>query len=127
MKGLLLFFVLASQFNLGHAVASSPQNEMRAIVELKAATNFLSAENLSCRVKSNCINVGIGQKACGGFQGYVLASKKNLNLPEVRYLARRTVVLESNYNQRYHVISDCTAIAAPTNNCVANKCVRTSN
>lgn len=56
---------------------------------------------------------GLGSKACGGPQQYVPYPQGADESGELLEMIKNYTELEKAYNEKYHIISDCRAIAPP--------------
>lgn len=64
---------------------------------------------------------GIGSKACGGYAGYIVYSKK-INSEEFLAKVKKYTDAQSDYNKKRGVFSDCSLTAEPTGvECVDGK------
>lgn len=118
MKAFFLLFALTTSFAFAHSQAE----ERRAIDQLYKTAKELSDKNLRCKVATDCSFLEIGDRACGGAQGYVMVSKKNANLPEITFLAQSSVEKEKEFNAKYGIVSICSLTYPGTASCVKNKC-----
>lgn len=93
-----------------------------AIKTLKEATVSLAKTDMSCTKDSDCVVFGLGKRACGGPNGFVVASKNNLLIEEVEYLAKQTVEREDEYNSKYGVFSICSILRGHIPTCASKVC-----
>lgn len=64
---------------------------------------------------------GIGSKACGGYAGYIVYSKK-INNDEFLAKVKKYTDAQSDYNKKWGVFSDCSMAIQPTGvECVDGK------
>lgn len=64
---------------------------------------------------------GIGSKACGGYAGYIVYSKK-INNDEFLAKVKKYTDVQSDYNKKWGVFSDCSMAIQPTGvECVDGK------
>lgn len=123
MKFMTLSFLSILSLSASALAQSTQEREYKSIQTLIKTTKALSSSYVFCHSASACSAVALGSKACGGPSDYVVISKNNRNLKELRYLARRTVSREDSYNIRYEVESDCEEVILPETACLNNRCV----
>lgn len=67
----------------------------------------------------NCTNpeewniAGIGSKACGGYSGYIVYSKK-INSDEFLAKVKKYTNAQNGYNKKWGIGSDCSMVIEPT-------------
>lgn len=123
MKTLLLLSALSFLSTAG-AQSSPQERDYQSLRVLFQSTKDLSNSYLYCKTAKACDAIPLGSKGCGGPSDYVVVSSNNRNLPEVRYLARRTKEREEEYNRTYQGQSDCEYIEKPETDCVDHVCVQ---
>ena len=101
--------------------ANEPINPGIALI--KAATLLSNAE-LQCKTSADCDYVAAGSRACGGPNDYIVVSKLNQNLSEVKLLAKASEDKEYVYNIENGTISICSMEVPPITSCVIKTCVR---
>lgn len=97
--------------------------------ELGSAFDLLknaASANLSCESASDCSIVEYGSKACGGPEGYLVLSKKNVQVASgiVTTLNTAYTTLSATIQAQTGVVSDCSLALPPTAACVAKVCVK---
>lgn len=89
------------------------QTEAWEVIETERQA--IKEEGLSkpCNDSSDWNFIGLGDKACGGFWEYIPYSTE-LNVAQFVDRVLDFNDLEAEYNNTFQVVSDCSAIAAPT-------------
>jgi hypothetical protein len=93
-------------------------------IALTEAATLLSNAELQCKTSADCDYVAAGSRACGGPNDYIVVSKLNQNLAEVKFLAKASEDKEDIYNAENGAISICSLVSPPTVSCVKKICVR---
>lgn len=90
----------------------------------KMATDIeaASASHLTCRADSDCLSLEIGRKPCGGAWKFVVTSKSNPKLGELKKKVAALSKADEAYNKAAELMSDCSMAMAPEVACVAKKC-----
>jgi hypothetical protein len=122
----LIFVTLFSTATFAQMDAGEPTHgvaEYEAILQLYSAAKKLSAKELGCTTHDDCLELELGSLACGGPQEYLTVSKFNRNLSEIKYLAKRSVKREDQYNRDYGINSICIVRAPGIPKCFKRQCV----
>lgn len=114
----ILLSLTISFFSSQFVLAEESSSEIQATYD---QLNLLN-QDLRCQESSDCLAIPTGHRACGGPSGFAIASRLNLKLAQLRELARRTSVLEREYNFENGIISICSIEAPPEVQCIQNKC-----
>lgn len=122
MKMMMLIFSLSMFSAFANEDLVQQKKDSNAIKSLVESTQQLAAADLSCTKNSDCVALTIGKRACGGPNGFVIASKNNLVFEEVQYLAEQTEAREEVFNAKYGIYSICSIIMKPTPACVSKVC-----
>ena len=102
------------------AFAATSSESIKAIYE---SIHVINSLDLSCQNDSDCRALPVGNWACGGPSGYIVASIHNENFPLLQSLAKVSQQMAREYNRENSIISTCVLIAAPEIKCV-NVCAR---
>lgn len=65
------------------------------------------SEDKSCSSNGSCSSIGIGAKACGGFQSALVYSTENLPVDCLKSKAEQLYTLEEQYNRENQIVSNC--------------------
>lgn len=125
MKHLLIALLILPSFSF--AQSSQQEIDWAAIQKLSAATHALATTDLSCSEDSDCLVMPMGTTACGSPSDYIMTSRNNWNLKEVRKLSRLVTLKEHQFNVRYDVISTCEYLMPPEVTCRENKCTQSAS
>lgn len=112
--------ILAAFIFSSFAIAAMPENPADHIVK---AMTVLNEQNLKCQTDNDCGTLAYGSKACGGPNGFIVASENNSKLNQIETLAHMSENVEADYNRENNVNSTCDQIMAPPVKCIQNKCV----
>ncbi len=75
-----------------------------------------------CSENSDCNYIAFGSKACGGPKAY-LAFSSSINVELLQQKVVTYNALETAFNQKWGIISDCSVPIPPVNvTCIAGKC-----
>lgn len=122
MKFLMIVLSLAMFSAFANDDQAQQKKDSAAIKSLMNATATLAKQDMSCTKDSDCVVFGLGKRACGGPNGFVVASKNNLLIEEVEYLANQTVEREDAYNSKYGVFSICSILRGHIPTCESKVC-----
>ena len=97
-----------------------------SIGDIKSAKSELNSlvSNSPCDTNSQCKVTPVGKRACGGPSSFVVYSTKTANETDILELSKVITSLESTYNAQNEMMSTCQHLAAPTTQCIENKCVK---
>ena len=86
------------------------------------------AQNRFCDVDTDCATMPIGQLACGGPSAYMTYSKRigTEAVVSLENLAKQSVELARQSNQRSQMMSSCQLIPPAFTACIDQRCVITS-
>ena len=109
-------------------VFACSNNSENSQVQDKNELNNLKTEieqlvsSATCSENSNCDFIAFGSKACGGPKSYLVFN----NSIDVDLLKEKVLTyndLEAAFNIKWGIISDCMAVAPPSNiECINGKC-----
>jgi len=75
-----------------------------------------------CSENSSCDSIAFGSKACGGPKAY-LAFSSSINVELLQQKVVTYNALETAFNQKWGIISDCSVVMPPTSvQCINGKC-----
>ncbi len=80
-------------------------------------------QDRTCQDTPECAALPLGSKPCGGPWTYLVYSKSTVNEVELQARVLHLGVYEAQYNEEYHVVSDCSLATAPNPACVNSVCV----
>lgn len=88
----------------------------------------LIAQNHFCNVDTDCATMPIGYRACGGPSAYMVYSKLigDESIVALEDLAKQSVELAQQKNQRNEMMSTCEIIPPAVAACIEQRCVITS-
>lgn len=116
-------FALAILMTLSISSAmANEERDARVINATITAAQTLASADLSCTKTTDCVVIALGSKACGGPNGFLVASTKNATIRQIRALAKQSEALEAGFNLRYGIVSNCMVAAQPSPSCVAKVC-----
>jgi len=113
----LFFFSCASDTSL-----SEQDTDLNKMDDLKAEITAL-IDNSICSTETTCNYIAFGSKACGGPTSY-LVYPSSINTTTLNSKVAEFNKLQSDFNKKYGIISDCAIVNPPTSlTCENNKCV----
>ena len=83
--------------------------------------------DLSCTSDSECHSIAVGNRACGGPQGYMVYSVAKTDVPRLTDLAAQSARVEGEINALTGLASICSMQMPPTVGCVADLCKEVGN
>lgn len=115
MKTILFTLILVS-FSAHASTALKRINTHMTVIKTYAAFD------LSCVSDSDCVAIASGQRSCGGPSTFVVTSKNNSFLNEVKRSAGLHTKEERAHNRHNGSVSICAILSAPTPVCEAQVC-----
>ena len=113
---LLAFIVSCSNKSI-----TSQTEDLNELNNLKTEIDQLVATGV-CEDNSTCDYIAFGSKACGGPINYLVYST-SINVDLLKQKVTTYNQLQSEYNKKWNVFSDCMAVMPPTSiTCVDGKC-----
>ena len=121
----LLFLILATVL-----IASCKQDDIKlrdqqrdqeTLDSLLTEMQLLIADK-SCSGEGQCKVMAYGDKACGGPVGFLVYSSANVDEQALTNLVSQYTILQSQMNDEYDIISDCSVPTAPNPACLSGKC-----
>jgi hypothetical protein len=104
-----------------------PEEKLAArLVELKTQIQALTNDK-SCSDNSQCRSIAMGNKACGGPEGYQIYSTKNTNPVALTVLVSEYNRVDKQLDAILRQPSDCRYITQPVLSCVNNQCTATTS
>lgn len=100
------------------ALADTVSEREAVAKQIKALT-----ADLSCDTNSQCLSVGFGSRACGGFDDYVIYSTKVVKTEQMKALSKKYFDLDKQYNIEKGRGSICVVEPVKKARCVQSKCV----
>ncbi|TXE13080.1 hypothetical protein FUA26_04600 [Seonamhaeicola algicola] len=126
-KFVALIFVLSIVFLAGclsddDNQVSSYNSELETLTQLKNDIETI-AESSVCNETSTCKIIAFGSKPCGGPWSYLVYST-SINIQDFETKVEQYNQLESIFNAKWGVVSDCAVILQPKDvTCQNNVCV----
>ena len=112
--------------NLLNKVSSAPVSEAKEDVllatELRAEIDDM-IEDRACDTDAQCHAIGLGSRACGGFDQFDIYSSKNLDPNMVEEKAKAYFKATKIENEETGMASICSIEIEPKTKCLANQCV----
>ncbi len=96
-------------------------HEQAAPTPMNQLTNLIADK--SCDSNAQCQVVGIGHRACGGFERYEAYSTKTVDQQTVKDVAQAVFDNQKLQNEKNNMVSICQHVAKPPVACKANQCV----
>lgn len=96
--------------------------EQSALIASKKIIEDLAAASV-CNESTECKLIAFGSKPCGGPWSYLVYST-SIDINELEKLVEEFNQNEEAFNQKWGVVSDCSAVLPPTSlNCENNTCI----
>jgi len=112
---LTIVFGCTSTTELGKEDDLAELNTLKEEIELLVDSGI-------CSENSDCNYIAFGSKACGGPKAY-LAFSSSINVELLQQKVVTYNALETAFNQKWGIISDCSVPIPPVNvTCIAGKC-----
>jgi len=112
---LTFFFGCTSTTELGKEDDLAELNNLKEEIELLVNSGV-------CSENSDCDSIAFGSKACGGPKAY-LAFSSSINVELLQQKVANYNALESAFNQKWGIVSDCAVVMPPTSvECINGKC-----
>jgi hypothetical protein len=83
-------------------------------------TNMVA--DLSCDNNDQCHSIGFGDKACGGFQSYIVYSTKTVDDKSLASLVKSYNALDREENLKNNMVSTCDILIQPSVSCIQSQC-----
>lgn len=104
------------------AFAAPDAKKLRADRD-KIATEITKLnKTLTCKADSDCVALEMGRKPCGGPWKYLVASKKNPRMTELKKKLADHAKADEAFNKAAELMSDCSLAAAPEIACIEKTC-----
>lgn len=112
---LTIVFGCTSTTELGKEDDLAELNNLKEEIELLVNSGV-------CSGNSDCDSIAFGSKACGGPKAY-LAFSSSINVELLQQKVANYNALETAFNQKWGIISDCAVVMPPTSvQCINGKC-----
>jgi len=112
---LTIVFGCTSTTELGKEDDLAELNNLKEEIELLVNSGV-------CSENSDCDSIAFGSKACGGPKAY-LAFSSSINVELLQQKVANYNALETAFNQKWGIISDCSVVMPPTSvQCINGKC-----
>lgn len=119
---LLAICLLFMAFQCEEDANLTKEQEQHELVALKQTIENL-AETSVCNETTECKFIAFGSKACGGPKSYLIYST-SIDVEKLEMLVETYNQKDADFNRKYGVISDCSAVMPPTGlKCENNTCV----
>ena len=117
MKAHFYYLIIIFIISLQVSAFEVPKN-------VKALEDKISALNLelSCENADDCLTLPLGYKACGGPDKYIVTSKKNSKLTELKKAIEEYLTADRMWQQKQNIGSGCNVVQAPPTTCQSKKC-----
>ena len=123
MKHFLILFAFISLFASCEQLASTQEQVTREELEKQRQLIDELVAAAGCNEAAQCRFIGIGSKACGGPQGYLIYSS-NVDEEKLKKMVERYNATEAAYNEQNGIMSDCSIPAEPQQlDCAEGNCV----
>jgi len=94
----------------------------RATLEMKYDKVYAMIKDLACGKDTDCSQIGIGCKPCGGPWHYVVYSTLTVNAADLQAAVADLGAYECGFNTQEGILSDCMLAPAARPACVAGIC-----
>ncbi|WP_157804927.1 hypothetical protein [Confluentibacter lentus] len=119
---LLAICLLFMAFQCEDDANLTKEQEQQELVALKQRIENL-AETSVCNENTQCKFIAFGSKPCGGPWGYLIYST-SIDVEELESKVGEYNQKQSDFNTKYGIISDCSAVMPPTSlTCENNTCI----
>jgi len=82
-----------------------------------------SMVGVACQNSSQCQTIGFGIAPCGGFSNYLVYSKTDTDVQQLKSNVERFNQMQKIINKKNGVVGTCQHIPAPKTYCSANQCI----
>jgi hypothetical protein len=114
--------LLAIVFGCTNNTELGKEEDLAELNSLKEEIELLVDSGV-CSENSDCEYIAFGSKACGGPKAY-LAFGTSINVELLQQKVATYNALETAFNQKWGIISDCAYLLPPTSvQCINGKCV----
>lgn len=114
--------ILTIVFGCSNNSDSTQEEDLAALTLLNNEIKELIATG-TCAANSNCDYIAFGSKACGGPTSFLVFST-SIDVDLLKEKVASYNKLESDYNMKWNIISDCSVPSPPTNmECLEGKCI----
>lgn len=119
---LLAICLLSMAFQCEDDANVTKEQEQQELVALKQTIENL-AETSVCNENTQCKFIAFGSKPCGGPWGFLIYST-SIDFENLETLVEEYNQKEADFNTKYGIISDCSAIMPPSGlTCENNTCI----
>ncbi|MDO9039369.1 MAG: hypothetical protein Q7U59_13585 [Lutibacter sp.] len=113
--------LLAIVFGCTSTTELGKEDDLAELTSLQEEIELLVNSGV-CSENSDCNYIACGSKACGGPKTYLVFST-SINVELLQQKVATYDALETAFNQKWGIISDCSVPTPPVNvTCIAGKC-----
>ena len=76
----------------------------------------------TCHGPDDCAYIGFGARACGGYQDYLIYSKRTVDNELLQKKAKEHFELSKDYIQKQGLMGTCIALHSPVTTCHKGQC-----
>lgn len=111
MKFLLIFLTFLAIDCSNNSIIDDQDQEKKALEKLGKEIKTIADDSV-CSDEFICDFVGFGSKPCGGNWEYLVYSN-SIDVPNFLSKVRKYNELESKFNTKYGIVSDCMVVMPP--------------
>ena len=121
MKNTLRFVVMSLVGFASFASAEEPVN-FEQIKVVYAEIHVLATSDLSCKKITDCLQIPVGERRCGGPSYYEVTSMNNPKIPEINRLNAESDKLIQQYYKENPGAGLCNMVVPPPLECLQQQC-----
>jgi len=119
---LLLICLAFTAFKCDDDASFGLEEDKKELASLQKTIQDL-ADTSVCNENTECKFIPFGSKACGGPKSYLIYST-SIDVEKLEMLVEAYNQKEADFNKKYGIISDCSAVMPPTSlTCENNTCI----
>jgi hypothetical protein len=120
--GIALLVVFQNCGRSGVYSSQTPAGVSQDKADMTQLLQGVNNRNLSCQSDADCEALAVGVKACGGPTSYIVASKLNPDLDQVKAIITAITTQAIQDNVAGNAVSTCEFLMEPSVSCVNNAC-----
>lgn len=103
--------------------------ESKPLVSAKPSLKGIQqlVQNKQCQAKSDCGSIGIGHRACGGPESYLVYSKKQVDKNKLEAMVSKYNEAKKEQVKKSGMMSTCMMLMPPAVDCKNNMCAASSS
>jgi hypothetical protein len=105
----------------GASPPATPDTETAAIERIKREAHAIARVG-GCTAASECKTIGIGVKACGGPEDYIVYCPKSTDVPALERKVAEVERAQKAYNEKHQMMSTCEYRTPPNTQLVGGSC-----